>query len=126
MRAIPSFVFALFLQIIIMNCKRLIGYAFILAAILGFCYHRLNLFKDAEQQLKSSFKQHPSIFTCLLLAKVYIRMDQPQNAINCYMDGLKEFDNEPGLLAGIARVYEGIGDLSKSVLEYKKLLQIDR
>eukprot|EP01147_Barroeca_monosierra_P008324 gene8324-870_t len=94
-------------------------------AILGFCYHRLNLFKDAEQQLKSSFKQHPSIFTCLLLAKVYIRMDQPQNAINCYMDGLKEFDNEPGLLAGIARVYEGIGDLSKSVLEYKKLLQID-
>ncbi|EGD72448.1 hypothetical protein PTSG_00470 [Salpingoeca rosetta] len=94
-------------------------------AILGFCYHRLNLFRDAEKQLKSSFKQTPSILACMLLAKVYIRMDQPQNAIQCYREGLEKFPDEPVLLAGIARVFEGIGDLTKSVEEYKKLLKVD-
>eukprot|EP00043_Microstomoeca_roanoka_P027879 m.16263 g.16263 ORF g.16263 m.16263 type:complete len:505 (+) comp8043_c0_seq1:78-1592(+) len=94
-------------------------------AILGFCYHRLNLFREAEKQLKSSFKQQPTVFACMLLAKVYIRMDQPQNAIEGYRAGLEVFADEPVLLAGIARIYEGIGDLTKSVEEYKKLLVVD-
>ena len=94
--------------------------------MLGFCYHRLNLFRDAEKQLKSSFKQQPSVLACMLLAKVYIRMDQPQNAIQCYQEGLKAFPDEPVLHAGVARVFEGIGNLNQSVEEYRKLLKVDR
>ena len=39
---------------------------------LGKCYHRLGMFRDAEQQLKSALKQHVAIDTVLLLGKVYL------------------------------------------------------
>ena len=39
--------------------------------MLGFCYHRLGMFRDAEKQLQSSMKQQPTIFGAMLLAKVW-------------------------------------------------------
>lgn len=39
-------------------------------AILGFAYHRMGLFRDAEKQLASSLKTQPTIMACMLLAKV--------------------------------------------------------
>ncbi len=41
------------------------------AGALGLCYYRLGLYRDAESQLLSSFKQQPMIFTTLVLAKVW-------------------------------------------------------
>lgn len=38
--------------------------------MLGFCYHRLGMYRDAEKQLLSSMKQSPSIFGAMLLSKV--------------------------------------------------------
>ncbi|EDQ89506.1 uncharacterized protein MONBRDRAFT_32314 [Monosiga brevicollis MX1] len=95
-------------------------------AMLGFSYHRLGMYRDAERQLQSSLRQRATIFGAMLLAKVYIRLDQPQNALRVYHDALKQFPDETVLLAAAARVYEGIGDLSRAVSEYRKLLEHDR
>eukprot|EP00049_Salpingoeca_infusionum_P004994 m.86886 g.86886 ORF g.86886 m.86886 type:complete len:508 (+) comp12818_c0_seq2:144-1667(+) len=94
-------------------------------AILGYCYHRLGMLRDAEKQLKSSLKEQPTIFATMLLAKVYIRLDQPQNAVECYQQGLDQFPNETILLAALARVYEGVGNVSGSVSKYQQLLLSD-
>ena len=40
------------------------------AAMLGLCYYRLGLFRDAERQLGSAFKDTPMPLTALLLGKV--------------------------------------------------------
>ena len=32
--------------------------------------------------------------------QVYIRLDQPQSAIQCYTDGIEKFPNEKLLMAG--------------------------
>jgi len=65
------------------------------------------------------------VLTAHLLAKVYIRLDQPQNALETYTNGLKEHPFDTSLMAGSARVYEGIGETAKSVLAYKQLLGHD-
>eukprot|EP00042_Codosiga_hollandica_P043094 m.404376 g.404376 ORF g.404376 m.404376 type:complete len:503 (+) comp56475_c0_seq18:50-1558(+) len=92
---------------------------------LGICYYRLGMYRDAEKQFLSSLRSQPMIVTTLLLSKVYIRLDQPQNAIQCYTEGLEKFPTETQFMAGIARVYEGIGDLTVAVQHYKKLLTCD-
>lgn len=38
--------------------------------MIGFCFYRLGMHRDAERQLQSSFKDQPMVLTCLLLAKV--------------------------------------------------------
>lgn len=50
--------------------KNMFSFHLSLPAMLGFCYHRVGLFRDAEKQLLSSLKSQPTIFTCMLLAKV--------------------------------------------------------
>ena len=65
------------------------------------------------------------VLTAHLLAKVYIRLDQPQNALETYTNGLKVHPSDTSLMAGTARVYEGIGETTKSVLAYKQLLVLD-
>ena len=57
------------------------------------CYYRLNLLRDAEKQLVSSLKDMDTVYTSLLLAKIYIRLDQPQNALDCYRAALVQLTN---------------------------------
>jgi len=40
------------------------------SAMIGFCFYRLGMYRDAERQLQSSFKDQPMVLTCLLQAKV--------------------------------------------------------
>lgn len=53
-------------------------------ARLGKCYYQLGLFRDAEKQFKSSIKQQDMIITYLELCKVYLRIDQPNTALEYY------------------------------------------
>ena len=39
-------------------------------AMLGLCYYRLGLFRDAERQLASAFRDTPAVLTALLQGKV--------------------------------------------------------
>lgn len=56
---------------------------------LGKCYFQLGLFRDAEKQFKSSLKHQDMAITHVELAKVYLRMDQPNFAIAEYNRGLE-------------------------------------
>lgn len=66
------------------------------------------MYRDAEQQLKSSLKHQDMVDTYLYLCKVYTRLDQPLTAIDFYKQGLEKFQGETSLLSGIARIYEVI------------------
>lgn len=79
-----------------------------------------------SSQEESSLPLQPNVGPFLPMRQVYIRLDQPQNAIRCYQDGLKIFSEEAVLLAGVARIHEAVGDLNTAVAEYKKLLRQDR
>ena len=52
---------------------------------LGKCYYQLGLFREAEKQFASSIKTQPMVLTHLELAKVALRLDQPKNALDIYM-----------------------------------------
>merc|ERR1712078_741071 len=53
-------------------------------ARLGKCYYQLGLLREAEAQFKSSQKQCEVAATIMELCKVYIKMDQPNTALNTY------------------------------------------
>ncbi|CAL4126613.1 unnamed protein product, partial [Meganyctiphanes norvegica] len=92
---------------------------------LGRCYYRLGLFRDAEKQFKSALQNQDNISTVLLLGRVYIRLDQPMGALEVYKNGLDKFPGEVTLQTGIARIYEGLHDLTKAVKFYKNVLNGD-
>jgi tetratricopeptide repeat protein 8 len=55
-------------------------------ARLGKCYFKLGLFRDAEQQLRSSLKIQPVINTYLDLCNVYLRLDVPNTALDLLLE----------------------------------------
>lgn len=73
---------------------------------LGKCYYRLGLFRDAEKQYMSALKQHVNIDIYLYLTKIYIKLDQPLNAISKLKEANEKFAYETIVLQGIARIYE--------------------
>ncbi|XP_064624163.1 tetratricopeptide repeat protein 8-like [Lineus longissimus] len=92
---------------------------------LGKCYYRLGLYRDAERQFRSGLKQQDIVDTYLYLAKVYVRLDQPLTAIEVYTQGLEKFPGETALLTGIARIHEGMNDMTDAVKFYKDVLHYD-
>ena len=48
---------------------------------LGKCYYKLGVFREAERQLKSSLAEQDMVVTHLELCKVYLRLDQPNTAL---------------------------------------------
>lgn len=92
---------------------------------LGKCYYRLGLYRDAEKQFKSTLKHQDTVDGYLYLCKVYVRLDQPLLAIDVYKQGLVAFPGETTLLTGIARIYEGLNDMTNAVKFYKDVLHHD-
>ncbi|EDV29838.1 Tetratricopeptide repeat protein 8 [Trichoplax sp. H2] len=92
---------------------------------LGKCYYRLGLLREAEKQFKSALNMIDMVDTFLYLAKVYVRLDQPQKALEVFNKGIEVFPGESTLLTGIARIYEGINDLTSAVKYYKSVLHHD-
>ncbi|KAL1528340.1 hypothetical protein AB1Y20_009694 [Prymnesium parvum] len=92
---------------------------------LGKCYYMLGLFREAEKQFASSIKSQPMVVAHLQLAKVALRLDQPNKALELYQQGCEKFPSDTSLMLGIARVYEAINDPVKSVAQFKKVLGVD-
>jgi len=92
-------------------------------ARLGLCYYQLGLLRDAERQFKSSNKEQPMVSTVLMLCKVYVRLDQPNNAIKTYEQALINHPNNTCLLLGLARTYDQLMDHEKSTEYHKKVLK---
>ncbi len=51
-----------------------------------FCYYllRLGLYRDAEAQFKSALKHFSTLDMFLYLCKVYVKLDQPNNALSYF------------------------------------------
>ncbi|KAG2378736.1 hypothetical protein C9374_007884 [Naegleria lovaniensis] len=94
-------------------------------ARLGKCYYQLGLLRDAEKQFRSAIKTQMMIATCLELAKVFLKLDQPNKALEEYESACLKFPNDTHLLLGIARVHDSLNDLDKSIQYYEKVLQLN-
>eukprot|EP00512_Aurantiochytrium_limacinum_P012009 CAMPEP_0171566610 /NCGR_PEP_ID=MMETSP0961-20121227/667_1 /TAXON_ID=87120 /ORGANISM="Aurantiochytrium limacinum, Strain ATCCMYA-1381" /LENGTH=473 /DNA_ID=CAMNT_0012120373 /DNA_START=246 /DNA_END=1667 /DNA_ORIENTATION=+ len=92
---------------------------------LGKCYYLLGLYRDAEQQFKSSLRIQRCVDTYLDLGKVYLRLDQPQNALDAYDQALEAFPGSTAILTAKARAYEMINDAEKSLSTFKEVLRLD-
>jgi len=93
-------------------------------ARLGKCYYQLGLFRDAERQFKSALRDTDMIVSYLELCKVYVKLDQPNTAIDNYLKGAELHPGETSLLVGVARIYDMLND-AKGTDYYKKVLKYD-
>lgn len=92
---------------------------------LGKCYFQLGLFREAQKQFESSLKQEENIPTHIELAKVYLRLDQPNFAISEYNKGLDRFQQDEHLNLALARVFDLINDSESSARIYKSVLEVN-
>lgn len=81
--------------------------------------------REAEQYLKTALGElyHPD--TVLLLARIYIKIDQPTAALEVCKSGLEKLPNDVTLLTQQARVLELVGNLTASVRRYRQISQLD-
>jgi len=94
-------------------------------ARLGKAYYQLGLLRDAEKQFKSALKDEEIITTHLELCKVYLRLDQPNSALDQYGRAADKFVGETHILIGLARTYDMLNALLRGVSFYKRVLQYD-
>eukprot|EP00439_Symbiodinium_sp_Y106_P087008 s419_g38.t1 len=90
-------------------------------ARLGKAYYQLGLLRDAEKQFKSALKDEEMITTHLELCKVYLRLDQPNSALDQYGRAAEKFVGETHILIGLARTYDMLNALLRGVSFYKTL-----
>ncbi|XP_029649151.1 tetratricopeptide repeat protein 8-like [Octopus sinensis] len=89
------------------------------------CCYRMGLYRDAEVYLKQALSEQETVAIYHYISKVYVKLDQPLNAIDMYKSGLNRFAGEVTLLIGIARIYESLNQLEESVKYYRKVLELD-
>ncbi|OMJ89326.1 hypothetical protein SteCoe_8529 [Stentor coeruleus] len=94
-------------------------------ARLGKAYFQLGLFRDSQKQFESSLKIEDMIPTHIELAKVYIRLDQPNFALSEYQKALDKHGEDENLQLAQARVYDLMNDSEKSAALYKAVLQLN-
>jgi len=94
-------------------------------ARLGKAYFQLGLLRDAEKQFRSSLKDEEMVSTHLELCKVYLRLDQPNSALDQYGRAGDKFVGDTHILLGLARTYDMLNALLRGVQFYKRVLQYD-
>eukprot|EP00817_Percolomonadidae_sp_ATCC50343_P001436 CAMPEP_0117421598 /NCGR_PEP_ID=MMETSP0758-20121206/2640_1 /TAXON_ID=63605 /ORGANISM="Percolomonas cosmopolitus, Strain AE-1 (ATCC 50343)" /LENGTH=490 /DNA_ID=CAMNT_0005203783 /DNA_START=24 /DNA_END=1492 /DNA_ORIENTATION=- len=94
-------------------------------ARLGKCYYQLGLYRDSEKQFRSALKQQDMVIIYLELCKVFLKLDQPNTALEMYAKGSHNHPSDTHLILGIARVYDMLNDLDRSISYYEKVLDID-
>ncbi|CAK4096671.1 unnamed protein product [Aphanomyces euteiches] len=85
----------------------------------------LGLLRDAEKQFESSLRNQPMVITYLELAKVYLKLDQPNTALEHYSKAKEIFPGDVHILVGIARVHDMLNDMDRAVEAYKQVLALD-
>lgn len=92
---------------------------------LGRCYLLLGLYRDAEKQFRSALKQQDMSVLYGDLARVYLRLDQPKAAIDCYRKGQELHAADLRLVLGEARVNDALGLVDDAAVLYKRVLDAD-
>lgn len=91
----------------------------------GRCFIALGNPRGAEKYLRLSLGRFPHIDTALLLARVYVKIDQPLAAIEILTVALERFPNEVSLLTQQARILELMTYLQTSVRMYRQIAQLE-
>jgi len=92
---------------------------------LGKAYYQLGMLRDAEQQYSSSLRDQEMVSTTLQLANIYIRLDQPQKALEVYKKATENFPHETMLLVAAARVHDQLNQADEGVVLYKQVLALE-
>lgn len=92
---------------------------------IGRCYIALGNPRSAEKYLRLSIERFPHVDTALLLARVYVKIDQPLAAIDILTNALEKFENEVSLLTQQARILELMGNLQTSVRMHRHIAQLE-
>jgi tetratricopeptide (TPR) repeat protein len=64
------------------------------------------------------------LLTRMYLGKVYIKLDQPIKALECYAEAHNMYPYATTPLIGMARIFEELNDLMRSAKIYKKVCYI--
>lgn len=91
----------------------------------GRCNIALGKPREAEIFLKTALLQfaHPDIV--LLLARVYIKLDQPLAALEVIDKSLENLHNDVGLLTQQGRIFELMSNLQASARMYRHIAQLE-
>lgn len=91
----------------------------------GRCHIALGKPRDADQYLRTSFGQFAHPDTALLLARIYIRVDQPLAALEVLDRALEKLPNDVGLLVQQGRIFELMSNLQASARMYRHIAQLE-
>jgi len=94
-------------------------------ARLGICYLRLGLYRDAEMHLLSSIQCQQMSMAVLALSEVYLRLDQPNTALNILEKAKIQFSGETQIWLATARIYDVLYALNPTSSVYKAVLSLD-
>jgi len=95
---------------------------------LGKAYYQLGLLRDAEKQFLSAMKHGTGIMSpvvALELSKVYVRLDQPNTALEHLERALTKNPGDTHLQLAMGRIHDGMNDMDKGVDIYRQVLQSD-
>lgn len=91
----------------------------------GRCYVALRTPRSAEKFLRESFTLFPTTESALLLARVYVQIDQPLAAIDVLNKALQKYPDEISLLTQQGRILELLGSIQASVRVYRQITQYE-
>ncbi|GMH44731.1 hypothetical protein BSKO_12683 [Bryopsis sp. KO-2023] len=92
---------------------------------LGKCYYQLGLFRDAEKQFQSSLNNQEMVVALLELCKVYIRLDQPNTALETLKKYRAKYPANISILLAQARLHDALNDMETAIPIYKEVLSYD-
>lgn len=92
---------------------------------IGRCYIALGYPRSAEKYLRTSLQKMAHIDTALLLARVYVKIDQPLAAIDTLSGAMEKFPDDVALLTQQARILELMGNLQTSVRVHRTVAQLE-
>lgn len=75
--------------------------------------------------MRDSLQKFSHIDTALLLARVYVKIDQPLAAIDILENALKKFPGEVSLMTHQARILELMDNLQTSVRMHRHIAQLE-
>lgn len=91
----------------------------------GKALYQLGIVRDAEKYFRGALELEETVSTHLELCKVFIKLDQPNSALDQFGRAGEKFPGDTQILLGLARTYDLLNSVSKGVQFYKRVLHFD-
>jgi tetratricopeptide repeat protein 8 len=86
-----------------------------------FRYQNFNLGNNDSKTDRLSLQHQEMTSTIIDLGKVFLRIDQPNSALDAYQQGLHSQPGETQQHLAVARVYQALNDLEKASEFFRKV-----